>query len=103
MILVGPAYVIKDHYVSICRAQHRMSHAAKIMAIGTIAEVAGSMLGGVFWGLTGICAGWAVSASVEAMFLLPAVLHVYRRAPSRRFRNWATRSIPKQAARSIPK
>ena len=81
VILVGPAYVIKDHYVSICRAQHRMSHAAKIMAIGTVAEVAGSMLGGVFWGLTGICAGWAVSASVEAMFLLPAVLHVYRRPP----------------------
>ena len=79
VILVGPAYVIKDHYVAICRAQHRMSHAAKIMAIGTIAEVAGSMLGGVFWGLTGICAGWAVSASVEAMFLLPAVLRVYRR------------------------
>jgi len=82
VILVGPAYVIKDHYVSICRAQHRMSHAAKVMAIGTIAEVAGSMLGGVFWGLTGICAGWAVTASVEAMFLLPAVLRVYQRVPA---------------------
>lgn len=82
VILVGPAYVIKDHYVSICRAQHRMSHVAKVMAIGTIAEVAGSMLGGVFWGLTGICAGWAVTASVEAMFLLPAVLRVYQRVPA---------------------
>ena len=82
VILVGPAYVIKDHYVSICRAQHRMSHAAKVMAIGTIAEVAGSMLGGVFWGLTGICAGWAISASVEAVFLLPAVFRVYRRVPA---------------------
>ena len=36
LILVGPAYVIKDHYVSIRRAQGRLTHAAKIMAIGTV-------------------------------------------------------------------
>jgi O-antigen/teichoic acid export membrane protein len=82
LILVGPAYVIKDHYVSICRAQHRMSHGSRIMAIGTSVEVAGSALGGALWGLTGICVGWAVSASCEAMFLLPAVLRVYRHAPA---------------------
>jgi O-antigen/teichoic acid export membrane protein len=81
LILVGPAYVIKDHYVSICRAQGRLSHAAKIMALGTTAEVTGASLGGVFWGLTGICAGWAITASCEAVFLLPAVLHVFRPAP----------------------
>ncbi len=81
VILVGPAYVIKDHYVAICRAQHRMTHASKIIGIATIVEVTATILGGVFWGLTGICAGWAVSASVVAMFLLPAVLHVYRSAP----------------------
>ncbi len=82
LILVGPAYVIKDHYVSILRAQHRMFHASRIMAIGTAAEVAGSMAGGALWGLTGICLGWAIAASCEAMFLLPAVLRVYRRTPS---------------------
>jgi O-antigen/teichoic acid export membrane protein len=82
VILVGPAYVIKDHYVSICRAQGRMFHASRIMAIGTSVEVAGSALGGALWGLNGICLGWAVSASCEALFLLPAVLHVYRKAPS---------------------
>ena len=31
LILTGPAYVIKDHYVSIRRAQHRMSHGCVIM------------------------------------------------------------------------
>ena len=82
LILVGPAYVIKDHYVSICRAQQRMAHGSKIMAIGTSVEVAGSALGGALWGLTGICVGWAISASCEAMFLLPAVLRVYRHAPA---------------------
>jgi O-antigen/teichoic acid export membrane protein len=82
LILVGPAYVIKDHYVSICRAQHRMAHGSRIMAIGTSVEVAGSALGGVLWGLTGICVGWAISASCEALFLLPAVLRVYHHAPA---------------------
>ena len=81
VILVGPAYVIKDHYVSISRALGRMPHASKVMAIGTMVEVAGAAVGGVMWGLTGICLGWAISASCEAVFLLPAVLHVYHRVP----------------------
>ena len=81
LILVGPAYVIKDHYVSIRRAQHRMTHAASIMAIGTAVEVAGSAVGGALWGLNGICLGWALSASCEAMFLLAPVLQVFRHAP----------------------
>ena len=81
LILVGPAYVVKDHYVSIRRAQHRMSHAASIMAIGTTAEVAGSAVGGALWGLDGICIGWAVSASIEALCLLPAIIHVIRHVP----------------------
>jgi O-antigen/teichoic acid export membrane protein len=82
LILVGPAYVIKDHYVSISRAQGRLSHAAKIMAVGTMVEVSGSVVGGVLWGLTGICVGWAISATCEALFLLPSVLHVYRHQPA---------------------
>ncbi len=82
LILVGPAYVIKDHYVSIRRAQHRMTHAASIMAIGTAVEVAGSAVGGVVWGLNGICLGWVVCASCEAMFLLAPVLHVFHRVPA---------------------
>ena len=93
MILVGPAYVVKDHYVSIYRAQHRMSHASKVMAIGTMAEVAGSAIGGALWGLNGICAGWAISASAEALVLLPAVLRVYRSVPRRRSRGHMELSI----------
>jgi O-antigen/teichoic acid export membrane protein len=81
LILVGPAYVIKDHYVSIRRAQHRMAHASSIMAIGTAVEVAGSAVGGAMWGLSGICLGWVVSATCEAIFLLAPVLHVFRHAP----------------------
>jgi O-antigen/teichoic acid export membrane protein len=82
LVLVGPAYVIKDHYVAIRRAQGRLGHAAKVMAAGTFAEAAGAVLGGIYWGMTGLCAGWAVAASCEAIVLLPAVIRVYHRDPS---------------------
>jgi O-antigen/teichoic acid export membrane protein len=82
LLLVGPAYVIKDHYVAIRRAQGRLSHAAKMMVAGTCAEGAGAVLGGIYWGMTGLCIGWAVGASCEAVVLLPAVIRVFRRDPS---------------------
>src|ERR1019366_6572152 len=79
LILVGPSYVIKDHYVAIRRAQGLLTQAAKIMALGTSAEAAGAALGAALWGLTGLCVGWAVAASCEALVLLPALMRVYRR------------------------
>jgi O-antigen/teichoic acid export membrane protein len=81
LLLVGPAYVIKDHYVAILRAHDRLGHAAKIMAAGTCAEAAGAALGGIYWGMTGLCIGWIIGAGCEAAFLLPAVLRVFRRDP----------------------
>ena len=81
LILVGPAYVIKDHYVAIRRAQGRLGHASKVMAAGTSAEAIGAALGGIYWGMTGLCIGWTVAASCEAVVLLPAVIRVFRRDP----------------------
>ena len=81
LVLVGPAYVIKDHYVAIRRAQGRLGHAAKVMAAGTCAEAAGAALGGIYWGMTGLCIGWAIAASCEAVVLLPAVIRVFHRDP----------------------
>jgi O-antigen/teichoic acid export membrane protein len=81
LLLVGPAYVIKDHYVAIRRAQGRMSNAAKVMAAGTCAEAAGAALGGIYGGMTGLCIGWAVAAWCEAVVVLPAVLRVFLRPP----------------------
>ena len=79
LILVGPAYVIKDHYVTIRRTQNRLGYAAKVMAVGTSAEAAGATLGGIYWGMTGLCIGWAIAAWCEAVALLPAVIQVIRR------------------------
>jgi O-antigen/teichoic acid export membrane protein len=81
LILVGPAYVIKDHYVAIRRAQRRLTDAAKIMALGTSAEAVGAALGCVFWGMDGLCAGWAIAASGEALLLSPNVIQIFRRTP----------------------
>jgi O-antigen/teichoic acid export membrane protein len=81
LLLVGPAYVIKDHYVAIRRAQGRLGHGAKMMAAGTCAEALGAALGGIYWGMTGLCIGWAVGAWCEAVFLLPAVVGVFHRDP----------------------
>jgi O-antigen/teichoic acid export membrane protein len=82
LVLVGPAYVIKDHYVAIRRAQGRLGHAAKVMAAGTSAEGLGAALGGIYWGMTGLCIGWAVAVWCEAVVLLPAVIQVFHRDPA---------------------
>ena len=71
LLLLGPAYVIKDHYVAIRRTQGRLGHAAKVMAAGSFAEAAGAALGGIYWGMTGLCIGWAVASWCEAVVLLP--------------------------------
>ena len=82
LLLVGPAYVIKDHYVAIRRAQGRLGHAAKMMAAGTSADAAGATLGWNLRGMTGLCIGWIIGAACEAVFLLPAVLRVFRGDPA---------------------
>jgi len=81
LVLVGPAYVIKDHYVAIRRAQGSLGRAAKMTTAGTCAEALGSALGGIFLGMTGLCIGWALAASCEALVLLPAVIRVVQRDP----------------------
>jgi O-antigen/teichoic acid export membrane protein len=81
LLLLGPAYVIKDHYVAIRRTQGRLGHAAKVMAAGSAAEAAGAALGGIYWGTTGLCVGWAVASWCEAAVLLPIVIRVFRREP----------------------
>src|SRR5262245_50622693 len=82
LVLVGFGYVIKDHYVAIRRAQGRLGHAVKAMAAGTCTEAAGAALGGIYWGMTGLCIGWAVAASCVGLALLPAVFRVFHRDPS---------------------
>ncbi len=82
LILVGPSYVVKDHYVAIRRAQGRLADASRVMSLGTSAEAVGALVGGVLWGMVGLCIGWALAATAEALALLPAVTRVFRGTPS---------------------
>ena len=81
LILVGPSYVVKDHYVAIRRAQGRLGNVSRIMALGTSAEAAGAVVGGVLGGMIGLCVGWAIAATCEALALLPAVMRVFWGTP----------------------
>jgi O-antigen/teichoic acid export membrane protein len=80
LLLSALPYVVKDHYVAVRRAQGRLGSATRVLSLATIGEVGAGILGGVLWGLNGLALGWAAAATIEALFLLPAVAGVYRRA-----------------------
>ena len=68
--------------MAIRRSQGRLGDAVKVMAAITCAEAAGAALGGIYWGMTGLCAGWAIAASLGGAALLPAVMQVFRGLPA---------------------
>ncbi|HLX89485.1 MAG TPA: hypothetical protein VKR22_13640 [Acidimicrobiales bacterium] len=77
LAMVGLPYVVKDHFVSIRRAQGRLNSASRVLAVGTAAEAIGAVVGGAFFGVDGLCLGWVLVAAAEAPFLLPAVLQIH--------------------------
>ena len=81
LVLVGPAYVVKDHFVAIARARGRLARASTVMVFGTAIELLGAALGGLWHGVNGLCLFWAVATWVEAAALAPSVLRVASRAP----------------------
>jgi O-antigen/teichoic acid export membrane protein len=81
LLLGGLAYVVKDHYVGIRRAQRRLTQAAAAVAIGTAAEFAAATVGAALYGVRGLCAFWVVAAFCEAAFFLPVVWKLVRRDP----------------------
>ena len=79
LLLGGLAYVVKDHYVGIRRAQRRMAQAARTVSIGTGTELAAAAIGAALFGVRGLCAFWVVAAMCEAAFFAPAVWKVAHR------------------------
>lgn len=79
LILLGPFYVVKDHYAAIRRATGQLTLASRIMLVGTAAEVVGATVGGVIGGIPMLCGGWVLAAAIEAAALMPAIVQVYRR------------------------
>ncbi|MCU1491274.1 MAG: polysaccharide biosynthesis protein [Acidimicrobiaceae bacterium] len=80
MLPIGLPYVIKDHYVTIRRAQGRLTQAAWVAGTCAVAEVAGAAVGGALGGLQGLCIGWLACTVAEGLFFLPQVLSTIRGA-----------------------
>lgn len=85
LALVGPSYVIKDHYVAIERSRGHIVPAAKVVAVGTALEIVSAAVGGIYKGGAGLALGWAIGAACLAAALLPRVLEqAYGRRPRTR-------------------
>ena len=62
-------YMLKSHYVAICRVQGRILHALLPMAAGTLIELGAAALGARLGGLSGLSIGWVAAEYVEAVFM----------------------------------
>ncbi len=103
LILAGPSFVVKDHYVAIRRAQGKLSLASRVLALGTAAEATGAAVGGAAFGLIGLCSGWVLVAFFEGIVLLRPVARVYFGNHSARGSFQLVRSrIPRGDVRTTP-
>src|SRR5579859_1244072 len=70
--------VIKNHYISICRIQDRLTSAMIGMAPGGLLELILAAVGAHFAGLTGLSLGWLSAVSIQAIFMVPTLLRAFR-------------------------
>jgi O-antigen/teichoic acid export membrane protein len=77
LILAAFPAIIKNHYISFCRIQDRITQAMVASLIGGILELAGTVLGALFLGgLTGLSLGWLAAVVIEGLYTLPLVYRV---------------------------
>jgi O-antigen/teichoic acid export membrane protein len=62
-------YLIRSHYVAICRVQGRILYALLPMAAGTLLELSAATLGARLGGLSGLSLGWVAALCAEAVFM----------------------------------
>jgi len=65
--------IIKNHYTAICRINNRISQATWAAVAGCVIEIIMAAVGGALGGLVGLCLGWLIAVSVEALFMAPVV------------------------------
>jgi len=65
--------IIKNHYIAISRIQGRMAHAMLPIAIGTLLELGGAVIGGRLGGISGLSFGWLTALCLEAVFMASTV------------------------------
>ena len=78
LALAAFPFIIKNHYISICRIQDRIVKAMIGMLPGGVLELGAAALGAHIGGLSGLSLGWVGALYVEAAFMLPTVFVVLR-------------------------
>ncbi len=68
--------IIKNHYISICRIQDRITPALLAMAPGGLLELAGAAYGSHVASLVGLSLGWVGAMAIESVFMLPTLYRV---------------------------
>jgi O-antigen/teichoic acid export membrane protein len=71
-------FIIKNHYIAVCRIQGRVAYAALLTIATGLLELGGAALGAHLGGLTGLSLGWFAAICVEAVFMSRAVYKAAR-------------------------
>ena len=71
-------YLIRSHFVAICRIQGRILYALLPMAAGTLLELGAAILGARLGGLSGLSLGWVAALCAEAVFMSRTVFKAVR-------------------------
>ena len=71
-------FIIKNHYIAVCRIQGRVALAARVTIATGLLELGGSALGAYLGGLTGLSLGWFAAVCIEAVFMFRTVYRAAR-------------------------
>ena len=82
LMAVGPALVIKDHFVVLRRLQGRRRQGVLTMGLWTAAELTGAVAGGLVGGTTMLCLGYVATSTACALVALPTIIKAMRREPT---------------------
>jgi O-antigen/teichoic acid export membrane protein len=82
LLAVGPALVLKDHFVVLRRLQGMRRQGALTMALWSAAELTGAVAGGLVGGMTMLCLGWLAMSTACALIALPVLIRALRRQPT---------------------
>lgn len=81
LLALGPASVIKDHFVVLRRLQGKRRQGALTMALWSTAELMGALIGGLAGGVTMLCVGFLAMSTICSVIALPPVIRAMRKQP----------------------
>jgi hypothetical protein len=83
LVAVGPAWVLKDHFVVLRRLQGKRLEGALTVAAWTVLELSGAVIGGLASDMTMLCWGWFALSTFCGLTALPTIVRAVRTPRSR--------------------